>query len=379
VPELHSSPGTTPLTEPLTQEEPKLRKLLLFSLVTVILLLAMIELGWRGVCLLGFKIPPSGDRSLDKEWEWVTTYRAKGTHPITEGPFRYDPVLGWGLLPKYSKDNLHINSHGQRGLIDWSLEKHNRKRILCLGDSYTYGYDVGDTENYSAVADEILGASYEVINGGVPGYGTDQQALLYETQGVKFSPDIVVLGFYTPDLFRNQLTFFSYRKPCFELTGETLHLAQSHIPSPTELLQIYSSGEKRIGPSGLYLWAFLKRELEDLRRDKVNQDTLEWPVTAKIIEHFATAVKANHAIPLLMIIPDKEVLKKETSASHDIAGLLEGLCLDKEIPCLNLIPILCGKQKQLSEPLYKGHWTPHGHRVAAEALVTMMKTQGMIE
>ena len=354
-------------------------KILLFTLVTLLILFFAVEGIWRVVCLAGLSIPPSGDRSLDREWDWVVTTRADGKHPITEGPYRYDPVLGWGLLQGFHKDNIHINKHGQRGLVDWQVEKPaGIRRIMALGDSYTYGYDVGDQEAYPAVLGSLLGDGFEVINWGVPGYGTDQQVLLYEKYGISFSPDIVILGFYTPDLFRNRLTFFSYLKPCYELQGDQLHLAAGTIHSPTELLETYNSGQKQIRTDGFYSLAYLRRELEDMRRDHVDPNTLEWPVTQKILEHFSQIVRGHGATPLLLIIPDKEILKKEESATTDIANLLTELAEKLGMPCLDMIPIIRAKASETNEPLYKGHWTPFGHQIAAEELLKALREKGLL-
>ncbi|MBU1849701.1 MAG: hypothetical protein KKH40_03155, partial [Nanoarchaeota archaeon] len=37
---------------------------------------------------------------------------------------------------------------------------------------------------------------YEVINLGVSGYGTDQELILLQKEGLKYNPDVVILGFY---------------------------------------------------------------------------------------------------------------------------------------------------------------------------------------
>ena len=80
-----------------TRSRPGCLKLILFTLFTLLTVFALVEGVWRLVCLAGLKIPPSGDRNLDKEWEWVVITHDKGKHPITEGPSRDAPGLGWGL------------------------------------------------------------------------------------------------------------------------------------------------------------------------------------------------------------------------------------------------------------------------------------------
>jgi len=187
------------------------------------------------------------------------------------------------------------------------------------------------------------------------------------------------MGFYTPDLFRNLLRFYSYIKPVFEDQGGELAIANPNIPSPTDLLMMYDTGEKTIGLKGSYLRAFLKRELEDIRRDRVNEETLEWPITKKILTRFNIKARENGATPLLLIIPDKEVLKKEESASTDTAELLRQTSAELGMPCLDLIPVLRERAKVEKEPLYKGHWTLLGHRVCAEALAGMLRERSLVK
>lgn len=69
-------------------------------------------------------------------------------------------------------------------------------RIAVLGDSSTYGVGAGDGETYPAQMEEALrraGLKAEVINAGVPGTGTGEQALYWQRWVARFNPQVVVL------------------------------------------------------------------------------------------------------------------------------------------------------------------------------------------
>jgi len=76
----------------------------------------------------------------------------------------------------------------------------NIKRILIIGDSYTFGYFVESWEAYPYVLKQLLkkhGSKYEVINAGYAGgFNTDEEYVWLRNVGIKFKPDIVILGFY---------------------------------------------------------------------------------------------------------------------------------------------------------------------------------------
>ena len=73
------------------------------------------------------------------------------------------------------------------------------RRILALGDSFTFGHAVEANEAWPAQLERAVGersrSRHEVVNGGVSGYGTGQQLLLYRRLEPRVRPDAVVLAF----------------------------------------------------------------------------------------------------------------------------------------------------------------------------------------
>lgn len=69
-----------------------------------------------------------------------------------------------------------------------------RTRIVCIGDSITFGFGVDLDESWPRVLAERLGDSYEVVSTGVPGY-TSHQGRLVLSEALEWRPDVVVIAF----------------------------------------------------------------------------------------------------------------------------------------------------------------------------------------
>ena len=112
---------------------------------------------------------------------------------------RFDHDLGWAPLENITRVDkngflFHQNQFGLRGPDDMQLKKTSgRKRVLVLGDSYVWGVGASQEDLFTAPA--VHGTNDEFINGGVSGYGTDQEYLFYLRKGQKFDVDQVVLAF----------------------------------------------------------------------------------------------------------------------------------------------------------------------------------------
>jgi hypothetical protein len=155
----------------------------------------------------------------------------------------YDSSKGWMPKPNlrdvkaFTDKILNTNSKGLRGKKDFPYSKTKDKlRILILGDSFTFGDEVSDDETYAYYLQEMLPHT-EVINMGVHGYGHDQMLILFKEEGIKYRPDIVLLGFLPLDMSRNLLDFRDFAKPRFILERGELKLTGIPVPRPEEILK----------------------------------------------------------------------------------------------------------------------------------------------
>jgi hypothetical protein len=113
-----------------------------------------------------------------------------------------------------------INGQGLRAERDYPYEKPpGTQRILCLGDSFTVGYEVSFAECYASVMEKGLqaaGQKVEVLNAGVSGFSTAEECIYLERELHKYAPDVVVVGFFKNDYADN------VRTGLFDLHGDEL-------------------------------------------------------------------------------------------------------------------------------------------------------------
>jgi hypothetical protein len=106
-------------------------------------------------------------------------------------------------------------------------------RIAAVGDSFMFGQCLDDAETIPARLEERLPGS-EVINLGVMGYGHGQMLSRLRRDGLRYAPDVVLLGFFAPDMPRNRLFFRDYAKPRYRLRGGELELTNVPVGEPED-------------------------------------------------------------------------------------------------------------------------------------------------
>jgi len=135
-------------------------------------------------------------------------------------PFmRPDPDLFWSPRPGYRGEFMDrpvtINRLGLRG--PELRAPRPARRILCLGDSITFGYGVGDDETYPAALGRALAAQgVEVVNGGVTGYTSHQVRRLVGRLATALRPEVIVVCIGWNDRTRREATDREYQR---RLTG----------------------------------------------------------------------------------------------------------------------------------------------------------------
>ncbi|MBL7197934.1 MAG: SGNH/GDSL hydrolase family protein, partial [Candidatus Omnitrophica bacterium] len=88
-----------------------------------------------------------------------------------------------------------INSKGLRDReFDYKSDKY---RILAVGDSTTFGWEESLENTYPKLLENIL--KCEVINAGVYDYNIEHEYGFLKIEGIKYNPDLVILGFYIND------------------------------------------------------------------------------------------------------------------------------------------------------------------------------------
>ncbi|MFQ5701000.1 MAG: SGNH/GDSL hydrolase family protein, partial [Acidobacteriota bacterium] len=190
------------------------RNLLLGASVTA-LFLCLLEGGLR----LSGRVATDTLRSPDLE----TLERIPGVfEPNKQFVDRIRPELAY---------RVKINSLGFRGREIDAGKRPGSVRIICLGDSYTFGHYVDDDEAFPAVLERLLRArrrATEVINAGVNGFSIVDELALFREKVLALDPDIVVLVFS-----QNDILDLARPRPMIELMRDHARLKSVFILGPT--------------------------------------------------------------------------------------------------------------------------------------------------
>jgi len=170
------------------------KKRILLSLAAVLLPLVALGLIEMALRAAGFEHDTSAPR-----YRFVTP---EARYADDEGGAMVrDDALFWRLRPGLRGPDgaLHVKDTGYRSGFA-PLPEPGVQRIVCLGDSSTFGLQVSETATWSAVAQAFLRAEavdVEVLNLGVPGYSSHQGLVLLRTEALALRPDVVVCAFGT--------------------------------------------------------------------------------------------------------------------------------------------------------------------------------------
>lgn len=294
----------------------------------------------------------------------------------------HHPQLGWVLQPgararQTSAEfdvSIAINGAGMREHSDYSPQAApGMRRVLSLGDSFTFGHGVAQASAYPELL-EVWLEDTEVINLAVTGYGTDQQLLLLRQRGLSYHPDVILVGLFEGNVFRNARRYqLIYPKPRFELAPGELVLTGVPVPrlpddaAPAERFPLRSLA--LLGTHARDLW-------EHLGYGEA------WRLTERILGEMRDAAAERGATLFVVVIPKDQAVygtgwrhRVHQRTLEKIRRLLErnGIAYVDTTPALR-----AWAREHPSQPLYyprDGHWTAAGHRVAARALLAPLRRQ----
>jgi hypothetical protein len=347
-------------------------------------------------------------------------------HPeIVRSIIRYDALLGWSLEPgahmvtdvteRGLRTHLDVNALGLRER-DIARRDAHRRRVLIMGDSVVFGSGLEANERFSDLIGAELGDSFEVVNAGVPGWGNDQELLLYETSLRPLDADVVVLTFTgSNDVVNNALAgalLEGGTKPRFDLSGDSLVLTPpAPRPGPDRVTRFKHLLRKS------RLLVFVNRRLQRRAyRHRTHEDAVHeyhgfeayrhlshwsaydtrggeaiasaWKVTEAIIARFEEDCRADSAAFLVFAFPSKlevddawrEKLVRETAVdgSHIDRGLpyrrLAAFCASRDMAFF--YPIDEFRAAARTAPLYfegDSHPNPRANALAAGLLSPLIQ------
>jgi hypothetical protein len=312
-------------------------------------------------------------------WQRSWVFRHHAAAPEIYYAFdRFHPTLGWMSQPNlrdvrvFQDKFLNTNGQGLRGRKDFALGKHPQKvRILFLGDSFTFGDEVSDDETFAEKVQTMLPEA-ETINMGVHGYGHDQMLLIFLEMGLRYRPDIVILGFLPADMERNVLRFRDFAKPMFAVRNGVLVLTNSPVRSPETILRWDWVRPRIIDALSMTLARFRtvsgRRELEEQK------------VTRLILDELVDAVFHSGAKLLFAYLPSGAEISSSDALLPGEAFLFKYCETNSRVGCFSVRPTFQKRIRAGARFDAPFHWSADGHQVVAEAVVDYLTAEkGMIE
>jgi hypothetical protein len=166
-------------------------------------------------------------RAYHGEWD---NRNFRFPQPNKFGYHTYDPELGW--VPKSSNQwgtSITVLKEGVRSNGRGEVWDGTDDPILAVGDSYTFGDQVRDSETWPAQLEKLSGK--RVINGGVDGYGVDQIFLRARRLLSRYRFSTVIFSFIPDDIRRSQMSvMFATAKPYFGFKDGRLTLENVPVP-----------------------------------------------------------------------------------------------------------------------------------------------------
>ena len=316
-----------------------------------------------------------------------------------EGYVRHDPELGWALAPGGERPNrgYRANAQGIRADRDFAARPApGTVRVAAFGDSFTHGSEVANGFTWADVLD-AADPRLEVLNFGVPGYGTDQAFLRFRRRAAEFAPHVALLGVMSDNPQRNLNTFrpfFERRsglplgKPRFAVDGAgELTLLPNPMPRREDYRALLDRPQEvlaRAGAHDAYFQASHARAPLDvlpsvrffhvvtharysrpqLFRGVYDPRGEAYRVTMGILEAFHREALAAGMLPVVVFLPHGKDIRAARDGGSPIYGSLLGGCTGAGLVCLDTGRAFAALPEEVdTRQLIRGHYTKRGNAV----------------
>lgn len=356
----------------------------------------------------------------------------------------YDPRLGTLLRPNLSVRKafgghervvtVTTNAFGLRGPDLPVAKPPGTRRILALGDSFTFGDAVQVDEAWPHRLEARLngeaGRGVEVINAGVGGYGTAHALLLADILLPSVQPDVVVLGFSVVNDILDNLCVdeVAYGRrthaPCYTVddadrlvlaeppAGRSGAAAASWRMPGSRAVDFFQSQLRRAmfrNPQILDVARRLGLRLElpyvpativSWYDDRYSERG--WTLTRRLLGELRDRLASRGVRLMILVIPasvqaegpdgpKRAILRTLGAEQRPIRAFLDDptrpqaliarFCADAAIECVDTLPAVVEAERAGQRAYYPvdQHWTPHGHELAASMVATRLRQLGWVD
>ena len=333
--------------------------------------------------------------------------------------FAHSPELSWTIKKNGEAWGYKANSQGIRSDYEYAFTPPTHiLRIASFGDSFTHCSDVRNGETWQDFMVEI-NPNIEVLNFGVDAFGLDQAFLRYLNDGIKFNPNIVLIGFMSENIYRSVNVFrpFYYpntgapeTKPRFVVRNNDLVLLENPIPRPEQYNKILESPSTELPKLGkndyfyhlryqasfmdflasVRLFKVAKNKIREkyfdddkiVLKEYYNPKSEAFQVTTGIFKKFYEITQTNNSLPTIVMFPQKSDLKRYLrKGTKQYSPLLEWF--DERgyiyIDLMNAFDS-AGKNYSIDE-LFTGvslHYSPLANRLVAKHILDFLRDKDLL-
>jgi hypothetical protein len=319
------------------------------------------------------------------------------------------------------------NADGLRGPGLPSAKAPGTRRLLALGDSFTFGAAVEQEEAWPWRLQELLnrscpGRRYEVVNAGMSGYGTGQARLLYSSLEQRLRPDVAILGLSVVNDLLDDLCIEEASSrpkttaPCFTLEDDRLSLTPPAAPAPTpsagwrprpRVIDFMLGQAKRltvwhpglltlVGRTGYRpALPYMPATVASWYDPQYSEPG--WRLTRHLLRDLRDHLAARDVPFVVLVIPASLQVDFGLQAALRLLGegqpavraffdeptrpqrLVGEFCREAGLECVDPLPALLEAERAGTRTYYAmdQHWMPAAHALAAEAVARRLRDRGL--
>ncbi|MFN0076477.1 MAG: SGNH/GDSL hydrolase family protein [Prosthecobacter sp.] len=325
---------------------------------------------------------------------WLV-YVPRGTPHVTLNPdtiyYNKLGITGRHISPGEFDYEFNTNHQGFRGKTPVSSQA-VVPRILCLGDSFTFGVGAADSETWPVRLQDALGTtgvSTEVVNAGVMGWGLTEYWIWSRQHASKYHPKLIIVGCHASD-WENAFNGLVSLEPDGSLkTHQVVRKDVSVLKSITAKIPFYDFISTHSA-----LAALIKESVIQWTRtgtvggmvggppeEAANSVELAAPINQALLGGLQQAAAAAGAGLLVVFIPSHGEMEWGENAHHNyrrFRELIQTWTTALAIPHVDATLLLRAHLEKHHLPVHalfhvrNGHCTPLGYEVIATGVANVI-------
>ncbi len=308
------------------------------------------------------------------------------------GVFKMHPQRGWAHIPgveAFLATRVRIEEHGLRVAETGPIrEIQDKRRVLFLGDSVTFGYGHLAAVSYCEQTVGLLNRRRPALrlaclNGGVMGYDPGQEYHFLVHEGLALEPALVVLQLCLNDVTRQFDLVASNaddRHPEYEQVVPPGHWSGLHRLAIRWGKQLMVDEQEVLAAAERTQHFQFEELLAPVRSDRVDR---AWQRTLSQIEPIVETCR-EQGLPLMIVCFPVWHQVVNSDASLEPQGVFAEVARRQGVPYLDVLPAWEAHTPRgpATAPVFlfdETHPTELGHRLAAEALAKKLETCGILD